>query len=56
VKTPDDLPPDFLDHLKQFWVDKDRLEGKVFNPLGVGGPRAATKLVKLATKRARQAG
>jgi inorganic pyrophosphatase len=46
VKTPDDLPQGFIDNLTQFWVNKDKLEGKAFSVLSVRGPKAAVDLVK----------
>lgn len=46
IKTADDLPGSFIDNLTQFWINKDRLEGKVFTVLGVRGPKAAAELVK----------
>jgi inorganic pyrophosphatase len=46
VNTPGDLPEGFIDNLTQFWVNKDKLEGKAFSVLGVRGPKAAVDLVK----------
>jgi hypothetical protein len=37
-----------------FWVNKDRLEGKTFKPLGVDGPSAAMALVQQASKAAKK--
>ena len=40
VETPEDLPDAFVDNLTQFWINKDRLEGKSFTVLGVLPDRA----------------
>jgi inorganic pyrophosphatase len=50
VKTTDDLPASFIDHLTQFWVNKDRLEGKTFTVLGVRGPNVGVDLVRHSSK------
>jgi inorganic pyrophosphatase len=54
VKQPTDLGDDFIDNLVQFWVNKDRLEGKAFRCLGVRGPREAAELVKRTAKAAQK--
>jgi inorganic pyrophosphatase len=48
-----DLGHDFTDNLIQFWINKDRLEGKVFKSLGVKGANAAIALVKHAAREAK---
>lgn len=55
IQTPDDLPDKFIDNLTEFWINKDRLEGKDFRSLGVQGPAAAIELVRHATKVAKKA-
>jgi inorganic pyrophosphatase len=50
VRTPDDLPKTFIEHLVDFWIQKDRLEGKSFKCLGVSGPTDAIARVKAATR------
>lgn len=55
IKTPDDLPDAFIDNLTEFWINKDRLEGKVFKPLDVQGPAAAIELVRHGSKVAKKA-
>ena len=55
IETPDDLPDKFIDNLAEFWINKDRLEGKEFKPLGVQGPAAAVELVRLASRAAKKA-
>jgi inorganic pyrophosphatase len=41
VRSAADLPATFIDHLTQFWINKDRLECKAFTVLGVKGPEVA---------------
>jgi inorganic pyrophosphatase len=53
VKSARDLPGTFIEHLTDFWINKDRLEGKAFTVLGVGDPRAAIDLVHAAAKAAK---
>jgi inorganic pyrophosphatase len=55
IKTPDDLPSEFIARLSDFWVNKDRLEGKTFKPLGVRDAIVAIDLVHSATKAAKKA-
>jgi inorganic pyrophosphatase len=50
IKTPEDLPDPFMDNLTQFWINKDRLEGKAFTVLGVRGPKEAAALVKVTAR------
>lgn len=45
IKAPGDLPGPFLDNLAQFWINKDRLEGKSFTVLGVREADVAIELV-----------
>jgi inorganic pyrophosphatase len=54
IETPEDLPSEFTDRLSDFWVNKDRLEDKVFRPLGVRGVVAAVDLVRAASKVAKK--
>jgi inorganic pyrophosphatase len=56
IESPGDLPRAFLDHLGDFWTDKDRLEGKEFRVLGVGNVAEAVRLVKKASKAAKSHG
>ena len=53
LKRPTDLNDAFIDNLVQFWINKDRLEGKVFKCLGVKGPDEAVAMVKTTAKAAR---
>jgi inorganic pyrophosphatase len=46
VKQASDLDDAFIDNLVQFWINKDRLEGKLFRCLGVKGPKEAAAQVK----------
>ena len=46
MKLASDLDGGFIDNLVQFWINKDRLEGKAFRCLGVKGPKEAAALVK----------
>lgn len=55
VKQAADLNQAFIDNLVQFWVNKDRLEGKTFRCLGVKGPKEAAALVKRTAKAAQKA-
>jgi inorganic pyrophosphatase len=55
IETPDDLPDEFIRNLTDFWINKDRLEGKSFKPLGVQGPAAAIEMVRRASKAAKKA-
>jgi inorganic pyrophosphatase len=50
LKTPEDLPDTFIDNLTQFWINKDKLEGKAFTVLGVRGPEAAVDLIKSSAR------
>ena len=50
IKTPEDLPGPFIENLTQFWINKDRLEGKAFTVLGVHGPKQAAALVKASSR------
>ena len=53
IRSVEDLEARFIDNLVQFWTNKDRLEGKEFNCIGVHGPSAAVALVKQAAKTAK---
>jgi inorganic pyrophosphatase len=53
IRTPGDLPHTFLDHLGEFWMNKDRLEGKSFRVLGMRGAEEAVRLVKKTSKAAK---
>jgi len=55
VRSPDQLPKDFIDNLIDFWVQKDRLEGKSFRPLGVKDAKAAAAVVKDSSETAKKA-
>ena len=54
VKTLGDLGQPFVDHLADFWINKDKLEGKTFRLLSVGGPDAAIALIRKGAKRAKR--
>lgn len=55
IQTPEDLPDQYIDHLTDFWINKDRLEGKDFRRLSVGGPPAAVALVRQTSRAAKKA-
>ena len=55
IHGPEELPNDFIDNLTDFWVQKDRLEGKAFKPLGVKDAKAAMEIVKTASRAAKKA-
>jgi len=55
IQSADQLPKDFIDNLTDFWVQKDRLEGKAFRPLGVRDGKAAIAVVKGASRAAKKA-
>jgi inorganic pyrophosphatase len=50
-----DLGSGFVDNLTQFWVQKDRLDGKRFSVLGVREPETAAKIVRQSAKAAKKA-
>jgi inorganic pyrophosphatase len=52
IRTLQDLPPDFVDNLVQFWINKDRLEGKAFRCIGLKGPADAASLIRQASRKA----
>jgi inorganic pyrophosphatase len=53
IRAPGDLPHTFLDHLGEFWMNKDRLEGKSFRVLGMRDAEEAVRLVKKTSKAAK---
>ena len=55
IETPDDLPDEFVQNLVDFWINKDKLEGKAFKSLGIQGPAAAIDLVRRTSKAAKKA-
>jgi len=55
IASPGDVPDKFIENLIDFWVNKDRLEGKVFKPLGVKDAPVAIELVQAASKAAKKA-
>ena len=54
IRRPEDLPKDFTGNLTDFWIQKDRLEGKEFKPLGVQGPAEAIARVQAASRAAKK--
>ncbi len=52
VKQASDLDGAFIDNLVQFWINKNRLEGKAFRCLGVKGPKEAAALVRKTAAKA----
>ena len=40
IRSVEDLEARFIDNLVQYWTNKDRLEGKEFNGIGVHGPKS----------------
>jgi inorganic pyrophosphatase len=55
AKTIEDLEPAFLENLGQFWINKAKLEGRMFRMLGAKGPRTAVELVRRSAKAAKKA-
>jgi inorganic pyrophosphatase len=55
VREVGDLESSFIGNLKQFWVQKDALEGKRFTVLAVGDAQRAVKLVRQAGRAAAKA-
>lgn len=55
IKTPDDLPKSFIRDLTEFWVNKDRLEGKRFKVLAISDAMAAVDLVHKGARQAKKA-
>jgi len=55
VRSPEQLPRDFIANLIDFWVQKDRLEDKTFTPLGVKDAKAAVEIVRRASQAAKKA-
>ena len=55
IRGPEDFEPSFVSHLADFWVNKARLEDKVFKVLNVGGPEAAIALLRRSAKTAKRA-
>ncbi|MBV8682550.1 MAG: inorganic diphosphatase [Caulobacteraceae bacterium] len=53
VRAPEDLPRTFLAHLGDFWMNKERLEGKEFKVLRLGDASDAVRLVKKSSKAAK---
>ncbi len=50
VNSPADLPKAVMDQLTAFWINKDALEGRLFEPLGLGDAGAAAALVRKTAK------
>jgi inorganic pyrophosphatase len=53
IKSIENLEAGFIENLVQFWINKDRLEGKEFRCIGVHGPSAAIALVEKTAKAAK---
>jgi len=51
MDEPGDLPEGMLRQLEEFFVTYNRLEGKIFEILGVKGPKAALQLIKARQKK-----
>ena len=56
VDTIETLKPHVLQDIKAFFVDYNKLRGRLFECLAERGPKHAEKLVKKATKRFRNGG
>lgn len=56
IREASDLEPAFIGHLAEFWINKARLEGKIFRVLSVRNVASAISLVRQATKTAKKAG
>jgi inorganic pyrophosphatase len=52
VRSALDLDAGFLDQIGQFWINKDRLEGKEFRILRIGDPKDAAKQIRRAARAA----
>lgn len=55
VQAIEHLPRNFIDNVVDFWVQKDRLEGKTFKPIGVKDAKAAVAIVTDASHAAKKA-
>jgi inorganic pyrophosphatase len=53
VRTIEDFAPTFLESLSQFWINKAKLEGKIFRVLDTEGPLAAVAAVRQSANAAR---
>jgi hypothetical protein len=51
VRPVKDIEASFVENLVRFWTNKNRLEGRKFNCIGLHGPRAAVALVKKMEKK-----
>jgi inorganic pyrophosphatase len=54
VEKPGDVGDGFIDNLVEFWVNKAKLEGKVFRCLGVTASERAIDLIKGSAKAAKK--
>ena len=55
IRAITDLGAGFVENLTQFWIHKDRLEGRRFKVLGVREPETAVKVVRHASRAAKKA-
>jgi len=53
IRTMEDLEGSFTENLCKFWINKDALEGKTFEVLGIARPKRAIELVREASRRAK---
>jgi inorganic pyrophosphatase len=54
IRSAKELEPIFIEHLSDFWINKDKLEGKRFKVLAVREAPAAVALLLKAAKRAKR--
>jgi inorganic pyrophosphatase len=46
IKSLEDLRPHFVDEIKAFFIEYNRLRGRKFKPLALSGPGKSQKLIK----------
>ena len=49
VRDLDDLPPTLMDEIEQFFINYNKMRGRVFKPTARGGAAVGMKLVKRST-------
>jgi inorganic pyrophosphatase len=54
VSDLDDLPPTLLDEVEQFFINYNKMRGRVFKPTARRGAAEAMKLVKRSTAKVRK--
>ena len=54
VRELDSLPPKLVDEVEQFFVNYNKMRGRLFKPLRRGGSKAATAMVKRGITKAKK--